>query len=193
GRLHRAEPLPRHVDPLSAPGPEGTQVLDPSRRVVRSTASAGRRPLIDAATLRRTLVARRLGPARQGDRRVIVAAGRFPRRTLGRTLNEMLERLQRALEHERRFVAEASHELRTPLAVLRAELELARSRPRPRAELEAALDSVAEEADRLTRLTDDLLLLARADEGALRDREEVLLADVLETVAAPFDARAHAL
>ena len=112
---------------------------------------------------------------------------------LGRTLNEMLERLQRALEHERRFVAEASHELRTPLAVLRAELELARSRPRPRAELEAALDSVAEEADRLTRLTDDLLLLARADESALQQRDEVEVADLLEGVAAAFASRARAL
>src|SRR5439155_14720700 len=105
----------------------------------------------------------------------------------------MLERLQRALEHERRFVAEASHELRTPLAVLRAELELARSRPRPRAELEAALDSVAEEADRLTRLTDDLLLLARADESALQQRDEVEVADLLEGVAAAFASRARAL
>jgi len=112
---------------------------------------------------------------------------------LGRTLNGMLERLQRALEHERRFVAEASHELRTPLAVLRAELELARSRPRSREELEDALASVAEETDRLTRLADDLLLLARADEGGLRDRERVLLADALETVAATFEARARAL
>src|SRR5207247_129139 len=112
---------------------------------------------------------------------------------LGRTLNEMLERLHRALEHERRFVAEASHELRTPLAVLRAELELARSQPRTRGELEAALDSVAEEADRLTRLADDLLLLARADEGVLQQRDEVEVAELLDEVAAAFSARARGL
>src|SRR5439155_1298203 len=105
----------------------------------------------------------------------------------------MLERLHRALGHERRFVAEASHELRTPLAVLRAELELARSRPRTRGELEAALDSVAEEADRLTRLADDLLLLARADEGVLQQRDEVEVAELLDEVAAAFSARARGL
>ena len=112
---------------------------------------------------------------------------------LGTTLNEMLGRLQRALENERRFVAEASHELRTPLAVLRAELELARSRPRSHAELEAALESVAEEAERLTRLADDLLLLARVDEGGLRTREEVPVTDLLEAAQSALETRATAL
>ena len=51
-------------------------------------------------------------------------------RDLAETLNDMLDRLEAALEHERRFVADASHELRTPLALLKAELELALRRPR---------------------------------------------------------------
>ena len=64
---------------------------------------------------------------------------------LAQTLNEMLARLQVAVEHERRFVADASHELRTPLALLRTELDLALRRPRSREELESALRSAADE------------------------------------------------
>jgi signal transduction histidine kinase len=110
---------------------------------------------------------------------------------LAETLNDMLDRLERALAYERRFVAEASHELRTPLAVLRAELELARSRPRSREELAEALDSVTEETDRLTRLADDLLVLARADDGGGMSRTPIDAAELLETVATRFEARAR--
>ena len=86
---------------------------------------------------------------------------------LAETLNDMLERLETAFEHERRFVADASHELRTPLALLRTELELALRHPRSREELEDALRSAAEETERLTALAADLLLIARADQGAV--------------------------
>jgi two-component system OmpR family sensor kinase len=104
---------------------------------------------------------------------------------LGSTLNEMLGRLEAGIARERRFVADASHELRTPLALLRTELELAQRRPRSPEELRAALDSAAEEVDRLTRLAEDLLVLARADEGRLQlRREEIQVKDLLETVAA---------
>jgi two-component system OmpR family sensor kinase len=107
------------------------------------------------------------------------------------TLNDMLARLEASLEHERRFVAEASHELRTPLALLRAELELALRRPRSAAELEAALRSAAEETVRLTRLAEDLLLLARADQGRLPIRQERLEAgELLERVRDRFATRA---
>jgi signal transduction histidine kinase len=86
---------------------------------------------------------------------------------LAGTMNELLGRLQRALERERAFVADASHELRSPLAVLRGELELAGRPGRGPAELAAAVHLAAEEAERLTRITDDLLLLARGDAGHL--------------------------
>ncbi|HEU5066402.1 MAG TPA: ATP-binding protein [Gaiellaceae bacterium] len=111
---------------------------------------------------------------------------------LGETLNEMLERLEDGLERERRFVTDASHELRTPLAMLRTELELALRRARTPEELEQSIRSAAEETDRLSRLADDLLLLARAEQGRLPLRAEPTdLADVLETVRARFDARAE--
>ncbi len=110
------------------------------------------------------------------------------------TLNEMLARLNAAFEHERRFVADASHELRTPLALLRTELDLALRRPRSREELESALRSAAEETQRLSRLADDLLLIARADQGPLPIRREpVPASDLLEDAATRFATRAASL
>ena len=110
---------------------------------------------------------------------------------LGETLNAMLGRLEAGVARERRFVAEASHELRTPLALLKAELELALRRPRPAPELESALRSAADEADRLALLAEDLLVLARADEGGLAlRRSEIQTRELLETVARRFSARA---
>jgi two-component system, OmpR family, sensor kinase len=109
---------------------------------------------------------------------------------LGTTLNTMLDRLEAALARERRFVSDASHELRTPLASLRTELELALRRPRPPRELQAALRSAAEETERLSRLAEDLLVLARADGGGLPVHPEPiaaaqLLAEVGERFTAP--------
>jgi two-component system, OmpR family, sensor kinase len=86
---------------------------------------------------------------------------------LAGTMNDLLSRLRRALERERAFVADASHELRSPLAILRGELELAAKPGRSAAELATAVRSSAEEADRLIRITDSLLLLARGDAGRL--------------------------
>jgi signal transduction histidine kinase len=106
----------------------------------------------------------------------------------------MLARLQAAVEHERRFVADASHELRTPLALLRTELDLALRRPRPREELESALRSAADETQRLSRLAEDLLLIARADEGSLPFRQEVVaVEDLFADAASRFASRATSL
>jgi signal transduction histidine kinase len=86
---------------------------------------------------------------------------------LGRTLNQMLARIEGTVAHERAFVDDASHELRTPIAVLRGELELATLEPTDREAVERGLRSALEETDRLTRLTDGLLVLARADAGQI--------------------------
>ena len=111
---------------------------------------------------------------------------------LGETLNAMLGRLEAALQRERSFVSEASHELRTPLALLEAELELALSRPRTEAELEAAVRSAAAETDRIVKLAEDLLVLARVDRGALTLlRADVSVVDLLATVKRRFTARAE--
>ncbi|HET7856222.1 MAG TPA: ATP-binding protein, partial [Gaiellaceae bacterium] len=109
------------------------------------------------------------------------------------TLNEMLQRLERAIERERGFVADASHELRTPLALLKAELELALRMPRSEAELREAIRSAGAETDRLVRLAEDLLVLAQADDGRLPlRREHVRAADVISAVRDAFTLRAEA-
>jgi two-component system OmpR family sensor kinase len=107
---------------------------------------------------------------------------------LGETLNAMLARLETGLKREHGFVSDASHELRTPLAVLKAELELALRKGRTPEELEAALRSAAEETDRLVQLAEDLLVIARSDQGKLPVRltavdADDVLADVKERFA----------
>lgn len=105
---------------------------------------------------------------------------------LAETLNAMLQRLEEAIERERRFVDDASHELRTPLANLKAELDLALRRSRTADELERALRSASEETDRLARLADDLLVLARAERGRLPIRRESV--DVARMVGGTVDS-----
>lgn len=110
---------------------------------------------------------------------------------LGQTLNDMLGRLNASFERERTFVSDASHELRTPLAILKAEIELALRAGRSIDELQDALRSAGEETDRLVQLAEDLLVIARSDQGRLPIRhEEVALNDLLEGVRLRFGARA---
>jgi two-component system, OmpR family, sensor kinase len=108
---------------------------------------------------------------------------------LGGTLNRMLGRIEEGLARERRFASDASHELRTPLALLKAELELALRPGRSPAELVAAIGSAATETDRLARIADDLLLLARSEQGRLPLRlERTDIGELLHTVARRFSA-----
>lgn len=126
------------------------------------------------------------------QRRLEVPHTRDELARLAATLNAMLDRLEEALEREHRFVDDASHELRTPLAVLKAELELALSRPRDPDELRAALRAAAAETDRLVHLAEDLLVLARTRGGRLPLRlQEVALRELLESVATAFRVRAE--
>ena len=106
--------------------------------------------------------------------RVKVPAGRDELAALGSTFNALLDRLGFALARQRRFVADAGHELRGPLAVLRMELELADRPARSREELASAVRAAADEVERLARLADDLLFLARSDDGDLRVRPLVV-------------------
>jgi two-component system, OmpR family, sensor kinase len=150
--------------------------------------------LIAAAALRPVERMRTRAAAISANRlseRLPVARSQDEVARLGETLNEMLGRLETAVERERTFVADASHELRTPLAHLRAEVELALESPRGRDELEAALRSVGNESDRLSQLAEDLLLLARVDKGSLPIRQdEIELDELLGGVALRFERRA---
>ena len=86
---------------------------------------------------------------------------------LATTLNAMLDRLQAGVSARRQLVADASHELRTPLAAMRAELDVTLRDPQRTPAERAALESVREDVDRMSRTVGNLLTLALADEGGL--------------------------
>jgi two-component system OmpR family sensor kinase len=111
---------------------------------------------------------------------------------LGVTLNDMLERLERARERERQFVSDASHELRTPLAILKTEVDVALRSDNPPEALRAALRVAGEEADRLIGLAEDLLVIARSDAGHIDlDCRPTGALTVLGDVARRFSVRAR--
>ncbi|WP_035855610.1 sensor histidine kinase [Cryptosporangium arvum] len=116
------------------------------------------------------------------DRRLPRVAGDDEIARLAATLNGMLERLHVAFERERAFVDDASHELRTPIAVLRGELELALTALDDPAEVEQSLRAAQTQAVRLTRLAEDLLLLAD-DPVAVREPVDLLAFTAAETPA----------
>ncbi|MBI2776251.1 MAG: HAMP domain-containing histidine kinase [Chloroflexi bacterium] len=100
-------------------------------------------------------------------------------------IRDSLTAQRRALRRQRAFAADASHELRTPLTVIRASLEhLRRHKDQPVATVGAALDDIGAEVDQLTRLVEELLLLARSDSGAIQvERLPVDLGDVAADAA----------
>jgi|UniRef100_A0A7V6DQU8 heavy metal sensor kinase len=104
---------------------------------------------------------------------------------LARTLNEMLTRLDESFRQVRQFSADASHELQTPLTILKGEIEVALRASRSPEEYQQVLKSSLEEIERISRLVEGLLLLARADSGVLRmDHKPVALDELVAEVAA---------
>ena len=113
---------------------------------------------------------------------------------LASTFNGLLERLDRAFEQQRRFMADASHELRSPVAIIRGEAEVALSQQRPPEEYRESLAIALDEARRLSQIVDDLFTLARADAGEypLRPRDfylEELAADCVRAARSMAAAR----
>ncbi len=105
--------------------------------------------------------------------------GRDELAQLGATFDNMISRLQVAFERQRRFVADASHELRTPLTIINLEVGRVLSGNRKTAEYQRALQVVDLESNRMTRLVNDLMTLARMDNGqTLLRHEELDLSDV---------------
>jgi len=112
---------------------------------------------------------------------------------LGATLNQMLDRLEDAARRDRRFLERASHELRAPLTALKAELDVAASGPPDVAALSGAITSATEETNRLIRLANDLLALARIHDGRMPvSRASHNIRWLLESAAAASRARAEA-
>jgi len=99
------------------------------------------------------------------DARLPEEVGTLEVRELAENFNALLVRLENAFRRVRQFTADASHELRTPLTVLRGEAEVALRRPRPPEEYQDVLASSLEEIDRMGRIVEDLLLLAKGDLG----------------------------
>jgi two-component system OmpR family sensor kinase len=156
----------------------GTDVSDAAVSRARSALLLGGPPavalvgggawLLAGAALRPVERLRREAAAisdRDTGRRLPVPATQDEIAALAVTLNGLLGRLQSALARERAFVADAGHELRTPLAILRTELELAARPGRSAESLRSAVEAAGDETDRIIRLAEDLLLLARADSG----------------------------
>ena len=161
--------------------------------VALSYALAGRvlRPLQEITSAAQRLSVERL------DARIGLAGPQDELKQLADTFDDMLGRLERSFEAQRRFVADASHELRTPLAVMRTEVDVALADPDADAvELRAAAEVVRDATIRADRLVDSLLLLARSERlqvDGLPLRERVELPDVARTalsaVAAEVEQR----
>jgi signal transduction histidine kinase len=107
---------------------------------------------------------------------------------LARTFNDMLDRLERAFASQRRFADDASHELKTPLTIVRGHLELLEDEPAERAE---TLALVTDELDRMGRIVEDLLFLARREEPDFLALDTVDVGALTDALVAKAGALAH--
>jgi len=104
---------------------------------------------------------------------------------LADTINNLLNRLEDVLLREKQFTSDASHELRTPLAAIRGTLEIVLRKPRTVEQYEEKIKYCIGEVDRITNLTEQLLLLARYDSGKFTQKyEEIKLSLLIEKVIA---------
>ncbi len=104
---------------------------------------------------------------------------------LSRTINELLDRIESAVEREKQFTSDASHELRTPLAVLKGTLEVLIRKPRTQAEYQEKITFCVKEVDRLNQLVDELLLLARFENQKVNLKQNMVFlnASILDILA----------
>ncbi len=126
--------------------------------------------------------------ATQLSERLPIPATEDELRELALTLNQLLHRLQNSFENQERFIADASHQLKTPLAIMRGELDVMRSRERTPEELLTFMASAAQEIEHLSKIVEDLLLLARVDaEGAVLKIERTRLDEIALEVISRLD------
>ena len=110
---------------------------------------------------------------------------------LAQTFNAMLERINRAFERERQLTSDVSHELRTPLGMLKTQLSLARSRPREASALLQMMAEMEGDVDRMTRLVEQMLTLARVEQRGLTPLEIVDCAQLLQDIVADLQVSAQ--
>ncbi len=110
---------------------------------------------------------------------------------LTKVLNQMLSRLESAVKTLSQFAGDASHELRTPLAVIRTTAELALRRNRPPEAYRQSLEQIVLEAQRMSQLVEDLLLLARKDIGAQMPLSAIDLRDILREICVELSSLAE--
>lgn len=120
----------------------------------------------------------------------------LPRDEVGRvaqTFNAMLDRIESAFQRQRRFTADASHELRTPLALMQSQIELALISSRNPADDTRVFETLADDVDRLARISSALLALARGDAGEIRlEYADVDVLQLLELMASHYAPSAQA-
>lgn len=140
---------------------------------------------------RLTRTARELG-IKDLHQRVPVPQAEDEVQELAIIFNQMIERLERAFIQQRRFVADASHELRTPVAVIRSMAEVALAQAASSVDYTTVLEEIRAESERLGKLTNALLALARADEGQTKLDADLIRLDLLTAdVAASLEPLAE--
>lgn len=159
-----------------------------ARRAARRSVDATLAPLHRVAATTRDIHPNEL------HRRVLTPTGQADVTDLAASINRMLERVQRAHEALQSFTADASHELRTPLTHLRAQIQWAQGDERTPDEMRDALSALEREVDRTTKMVEDLLLIARGENGQLAlDRQTFdlrpVVGDVTEIAHAMADSK----
>lgn len=175
------------------------------RRLQLGLAGGGLGVVVVGAALAWVIVGRTLRPVRAVanaartiseqdlNRRVDVPAPDDEVGELKATFNQLLARLEQSFASLRRFTADASHELRSPLTLMRTEVDVALARARGQGDYERVLHSVQAEIVHMSRVVDQLLLLAQADAGNLELlRTQVDVADFVEEAAARWQPVAEA-
>ena len=126
--------------------------------------------------------------------RIVLPQNKDELYVLSKTINDLLERIENAVEREKQFTSDASHELRTPLTVLKGTLEVLIRKPRTQAEYEAKIKYGISEVNRLNNLVDQLLLLARFENQFQNLKTEkvylnALILDILTRYSLKMNAR----
>ena len=98
---------------------------------------------------------------------------------LSNTINDLLDRIENAIEREKQFTSDASHELRTPLAIIKGTLEVLIRKPRTQSEYEEKINFCVKEVDRMNTLVDELLLLARFENQKQNSKKETVFLNAI--------------